>query len=215
MLVLLNEGHWVLFAMVLAAIIVSLSFHEFGHAWTAWCFGDDTAQRAGRLTLNPLAHIDPLGLLMVVFVGFGYARPVPTNPSKFRSGYADLLVSAAGPAMNLLLAVVTINSYVLAIQFGWLSIDQQGPQTFCYLLTLINMLLMLFNLLPVGALDGHYILPYFLPRRWANWYRYYNSRYGNLLLLALILLEVLPVGVPIFSTLMGVSKAMIGWIIIF
>ncbi|MEE2803062.1 MAG: site-2 protease family protein [Pseudomonadota bacterium] len=215
MLVLLNEGHWVLFAMVLAAIIVSLSFHEFGHAWTAWCFGDDTAQRAGRLTLNPLAHIDPLGLLMVVFVGFGYARPVPTNPSKFRSRYADLLVSAAGPAMNLLLAVVTINSYVLAIQFGWLSIDQQGPQTFCYLLTLINLLLMLFNLLPVGALDGHYILPYFLPRRWANWYRYYNSRYGNLLLLALILLEVLPVGVPIFSTLMGVSKAMIGWIIIF
>ena len=215
MLVLLNQGHWVLFAMVLAAIIVSLSFHEFGHAWTAWCFGDDTAQRAGRLTLNPLAHIDPLGLLMVVFVGFGYARPVPTNPSKFRSRYADLLVSAAGPAMNLLLAVVTINSYVLAIQFGWLSIDQQGPQTFCYLLTLINLLLMLFNLLPVGALDGHYILPYFLPRRWANWYRYYNSRYGNLLLLALILLEVLPVGVPIFSTLMGVSKAMIGWIIIF
>ena len=204
-----------LFAMVLAAIIVSLSFHEFGHAWTAWCFGDDTAQRAGRLTLNPLAHIDPLGLLMVVFVGFGYARPVPTNPSKFRSRYADLLVSAAGPAMNLLLAVVTINSYVLAIQFGWLSIDQQGPQTFCYLLTLINMLLMLFNLLPVGALDGHYILPYFLPRRWANWYRYYNSRYGNLLLLALILLEVLPVGVPVFSTLMNVSKAMIGWIIIF
>ncbi len=86
MLVLLNQGHWVLFAMVLAAIIVSLSFHEFGHAWTAWCFGDDTAQRAGRLTLNPLAHIDPLGLLMVAFGGFGYARTVQKNPSNIRAG---------------------------------------------------------------------------------------------------------------------------------
>ena len=69
-------------------------------------FGDDTAKRAGRLTINPLAHIDPVGLMMVIFVGFGYARPVPTDPRLFRSRYAELVVAAAGPLMNLLLAVI-------------------------------------------------------------------------------------------------------------
>ena len=80
MISLIYEGQWLLFAVILAALIISLSFHEFGHAFTALRFGDDTARRAGRLTVNPVSHIDPLGLLMVVFVGFGYAKPVPTNP---------------------------------------------------------------------------------------------------------------------------------------
>ena len=113
MINLLSQGHWALFSMLLIAIVIALSFHEFGHAWTARCFGDDTAERAGRLTLNPIADIDPVGLLMVVLVGFGYARPVPTDPRKFTSRYADLLVSAAGPGMNLLLAVVAINGLSL------------------------------------------------------------------------------------------------------
>jgi Zn-dependent protease len=72
-----------LFLLIVMALVISLSFHEWGHAFAAKLFGDDTAQRAGRLTLNPLAHIDPLGLLMVVLVGFGYAKPVPTNPRNF------------------------------------------------------------------------------------------------------------------------------------
>ena len=106
-----------------------------------------------------MAHIDPVGLLMVVLVGFGYAKPVPPDPRKFTSRYADLLVSAAGPAMNLLLAVVAINGYFLMIEFEWLSGSQAGPRVFCLYFTVLNLLLMLFNLLPIGALDGHYILP--------------------------------------------------------
>ena len=212
MITLLNEGQWALFSMVLVAIVIALSFHEFGHAWTARCFGDDTAERAGRLTLNPVAHIDPVGLLMVVFVGFGYAKPVPIDPRKFTSRYADLLVSAAGPGMILLLAGVAINGYVLMIQFGWLSLTQEDPWIFCKYFTILNLLLMLFNLLPIGALDGHYILPYFLPRSWAQRYRYYNQRYGNLLLLGLIGLSIL--GVPVVSTLFSLANTMMLWIVV-
>ena len=204
---LLQQGEWVLFAVIIAALVISLSFHEFGHAWVAKQFGDDTAERAGRLTINPRAHIDPMGLLMVVMVGFGYAKPVPTDPRRFTSRYADLLVAAAGPGMNLLLAIVTINFYVLGLKIGWIFFQQPGPYYFFSYLTLINLLLMVFNLLPIGALDGHYILPYFLPRRLAVLYRYYNHRYGNWLLLLLVLLAVF--GVPVFQSILGVSQAIL------
>ena len=204
---LLQQGEWVLFAVIIAALVISLSFHEFGHAWVAKRFGDDTAERAGRLTINPRAHIDPMGLLMVVIVGFGYAKPVPTDPRRFTSRYADLLVAAAGPGMNLLLAVVTINFYVLGLKIGWTFFQQPGPYFFFSYLALINLLLMVFNLLPIGALDGHYILPYFLPRRLASLYRYYNHHYGNWLLLSLVLLSVF--GVPVFQSILGISRAIL------
>lgn len=210
MISLLNDGQWMLFGVILVALMISLSFHEFGHAVTALRFGDDTARRAGRLTVNPVAHIDPLGLLMVVFVGFGYAKPVPTNPRLFNSRYAELWVAAAGPLMNLLLAVISVNAYLLALKWGWISLADVGPRLFFIYLAQINLLLMIFNLLPVGALDGHYILPYFLPRRLAHAYRYYNARYGNFALLALVALAIL--GVPIFSTIIGLSAGLLQWI---
>jgi len=210
MILLIHEGQWLLFGVILVALAISLSFHEFGHAFTALRFGDDTARRAGRLTVNPVAHIDPLGLLMVVFVGFGYAKPVPTNPRLFKSRYAELWVAAAGPAMNLLLAVVSVNAYLLALKWGWISLSDPGPRLFFIYLAQINLLLMIFNLLPVGALDGHYILPYLLPRRLAQAYRYYNARYGNVALLGLVALAIL--GVPIFSTVIGLSAGLLQWI---
>jgi len=196
----------------MAAIVISLSFHEYGHAWVAKRFGDDTAERAGRLTLNPLAHIDPMGLLMVVFVGFGYARPVPTDPRRFTSRYADLLVAAAGPGMNLLLAVLSINVYLLTLKAGLIGSADLGPRLFFVYLAQINLLLMVFNLLPIGALDGHYILPYFLPRRLSQAYRYYNGRYGNFVLLGLIMLAVLG-NVPIFRTIFYISEALLPLIV--
>ncbi|MDX1433401.1 MAG: site-2 protease family protein, partial [Gammaproteobacteria bacterium] len=184
--------------------------HEFGHAYVAKLYGDDTAERAGRLTLNPMSHIDPMGLLMVVVVGFGYARPVPTDPRKFTSPWADMLISAAGPGMNLLLAIVAINVYKFGLDMG---IDQfQSPATryFFLILAQVNLLLMIFNLIPIGALDGHYILPYFLPKPWAERYRYYNARYGNLLLLALIVASIM--GVPVFNYVLGLAEAVLPWI---
>ncbi len=211
----LVAGQWLEFSIILGAILLSLSFHEFGHAWVAKRFGDDTAQRAGRLTLNPISHIDPMGLMMVVFVGFGWAKPVPTDPRNFTSRYADMLVAAAGPAMNLLLAVIVVNVLVQVWPVGWyegwiLIPDEPLPKAMIYVVH-INLLLMVFNLLPIGALDGHYILPYFLPRQLSQRYRYYNHRYGNFALLGLIALSFL--GVPVVQAVWHISNILLPLIV--
>jgi Zn-dependent protease len=211
MIALLLQGQVALFTLILVAIVISRTFHEFGHALVAKLYGDDTAQRAGRLTLNPAAHIDPLGLLMVATVGFGFAKPVPTNPANFTSLWADMFVSAAGPGMNLLLAIVSINFYVLGLNAGWSVLQGEGAQTFFTYLALINLILMVFNLLPIGALDGHYILPYFLPRRLAQSYRYWNARYGNQFFIVLILLSL--VGLPVFRVIWDFGQALLPWIV--
>ncbi|MDH5750853.1 MAG: site-2 protease family protein [Deltaproteobacteria bacterium] len=213
MLDLLFNGQAPLFFLLLIALVISLSFHEFGHALLAKVYGDDTAQRMGRLTLNPLAHIDPVGLLMVVFVGFGYAKPVPTNPRNFTSRWADLWVSAAGPGMNLLLAFLAGNIMVLGLSNGWEMFQSQGVLIFMRYLTGINLLLMLFNLIPLGPLDGHYILPYFLNRRLARIYVDFNAQYGTMVLMGLFLLSF--AGIPVFRILMKAADSIIPWLIIF
>jgi len=211
MIQLLFDGQWPLFVLIVMALVISLSFHEFGHASVAYLFGDDTAQRAGRLTLNPLAHIDPVGLLMVIVAGFGYAKPVPTDPRNFRSYWADLLVSAAGPGMNLLVAAVAVNFYVLGLKSGWGFLEGQGPRFFFVYLAQINLVLMVFNLIPLGALDGHYIMPYLLPRRLAIRYAEFNMRYGNLALMSLILLGIM--GIPVFRFVLSIGAALLPFIV--
>lgn len=208
---LLFQGQTVLFVSILAAIVISLTFHEYGHAVTAKLYGDDTAQRAGRLTLNPIAHIDPMGLLMVALIGFGYAKPVPTNPNNFKSFWADMFVSAAGPGMNLLIAVVSINFFALGVVNGWSITQGENARSFFVFLASINLILMLFNLIPIGALDGHYILPYFLPKKLADTYRYWNQRYGNMFLLGLIMLSI--IGIPIFRYVWQLGNALLPMII--
>ena len=207
MIYLVYQGEILLFTLLIVALIASLSFHEFGHALVAKLHGDDTAERAGRLTLNPVAHIDLVGLLMVIMVGFGYAKPVPTDPRNFRSKRSDLWVAAAGPAMNLVLAVVVWNVFLLLRGAGADAAFAPGTETFAFLLVQVNLLLMIFNLIPLGPLDGHYILPHFLPADAARAYRYYNARYGVYALLGLILLGIL--GVPVFSYVMSVASALL------
>lgn len=210
MLQLLYSGQYIIFATILVSIIFSLTLHEYGHASSAKLLGDDTAQRNGRLTLNPLAHIDPVGLLMVVLVGVGYAKPVPTNPRNMRYAWGSAAVAAAGPLMNLLLAILTIN----ILQFFYLSnsFDLSGPQIlFLSFMAQINLLLMLFNLIPFGPLDGHYIMSWVLPQHLRQRYDYYNGRYGAQLFLILILLTIF--GVPIFSFLMDFSQALIPYLV--
>ena len=211
MIQLLIQQQFALFILIMIALIISLTFHEYGHAIVAKWYGDDTAQKAGRLTLNPVAHIDAGGLLMVVVVGFGYAKPVPTNPANFSSRWATLWVSAAGPAMNLLVAIISINLYILGLEAGWALFEGQGPQFFFTYLALINLLLMLFNLIPIGPLDGHYILPYFLPRSLAIRYLYYNQRYGVYALFALIALSL--IGVPIFRMVWNIGESLLPFIV--
>lgn len=199
--------------MLIGAIILSLSCHEFGHAWMAKKHGDNTAEMLGRLTLNPVAHIDPMGLLMVMLIGFGYAKPVPTNPRNFRSKTSDLWIAAAGPLMNLILAIIAANILALGLKFDVAVFTYPQVQYFFFILTTINLMLMIFNLIPLGPLDGHYILPHFLPDGLAHTYRQLNSQYGTWVFLGLVLLSF--AGIPIFSYMLDLSRAIIPWITIF
>ncbi|MDH5432306.1 MAG: site-2 protease family protein [Gammaproteobacteria bacterium] len=213
MIKLLFDGQVNLFIIYLIAIIISLTFHEFGHALVAKIYGDDTPQRMGRLTLNPVPHIDPMGLLMVAVIGFGYARPVQTNPRNYNSRYAPLWIAAAGPGMNLLLAFICINLQVGAWFFGIDALLGAGPQKFLQFMAFINLLLMLFNLLPIGPLDGHYILPYFMQRENAIKYDRWNAQYGHLVFLSLVVLSLM--GLPIFTFLLDVAGYIASYLIIF
>ena len=213
MIQLILNQQYLLFILIAFALIFSLTFHEYGHGKVASMIGDDTAKRAGRLTLNPIPHIDPLGLLMVLLIGIGYAKPVPTDPRKFNTRWGILMVAAAGPGMNLLLAIVTINLYALGLKAGIGLFQTDVAYFFFTYLALINMLLMLFNLLPIGPLDGSYILPYVLPRDTARKYIQLNQRYGTYALLALIALNFL--GVPVFATIWQIGEFMLSIILIF
>ena len=165
-------------------LVVAFSVHEFAHAWSADYFGDRTPRSMGRLTLNPLVHLDPLGSLMLVLVGFGWARPVLVNPFvlRQRSEAAPMLVALAGPASNFMMALAA----AIPVQAGLINVGATG---FVPLLVqefvLINLLLMLFNLIPVAPLDGEKILTYFLPPAGQAFFDRIRP-YGSMILLALI-----------------------------
>lgn len=207
MIQLLFQQQYMLFVLIAFALVFSLTFHEFGHAKAASLIGDDTAEKAGRLTLNPIPHIDPLGLMMVLLIGIGYAKPVPADARNFNTRWGMLLVAAAGPAMNLLLAVVVFNVYLTGLELNWGLFEGEIAKFFFTYLALINLLLMLFNLLPIGPLDGSYILPYTLPRHVAIQYLQINQRYGSYALLFLIALNFM--GVPVFETLWMLGESML------
>lgn len=209
MLPLLLNGQYALFGILLLTIILSLSLHEFGHAKAATLLGDDTARRMGRLTMNPVAHIDPMGLLMVVFVGFGYAKPVPFNPRNITQPWSRAVVAAAGPGMNLLIAIVSINLLAFAAHSSTIDISHQGVQTLL-ILARINLLLMLFNLLPLGPLDGHYIMSWLLPPDLGRKYDDFNGRHGAQIFLVLIVLSV--AGLPVFRFLSSFADQLLPFI---
>ncbi|MEZ5504931.1 MAG: site-2 protease family protein [Gammaproteobacteria bacterium] len=211
MLTLLLNGQIAVFGILLLAIIFSLSLHEYGHARAATWLGDDTARLAGRLTVNPASHIDPLGLLMVVLVGFGYARQVPFNPRKMHQPWARAAVAAAGPGMNFLIAVVAVNLLALGAQSTGLDLTREAVMTLT-ILAQINLLLMLFNLLPLGPLDGHYIMSWLLPPDLGRRYDYFNARHGTQVFLVLIVLSV--VGVPVFRFLSAFASSIMPYLVI-
>ncbi len=209
MIALLLAGEVSLFVTLLAAIILSLSLHEFGHAQMATWLGDDTPRRQGRLTINPIAHIDPIGLLMVIMIGFGYAKPVQFDGRHVRQKWGTAAVAAAGPAMNLLLAILAINFLAWCQLGNGPAISDNGFAALA-ILAQINLLLMLFNLLPLGPLDGHYIMSWLLPSK-ARWqYDTFNARYGTYLFLGLIVLSFL--GIPVFRFLMDFSARLVPFI---
>lgn len=155
------------FVYLAITLVVALTVHEFAHAWTAFQLGDDTARLAGRLTLNPLKHLDPLGTIIMLAVGFGWAKPVPFDPYAVtrRSPAGIMMVAAAGPLSNLLLAIVAS----IPFQTGLFDTVVAGEGMLFYMASFlftfirINLVLLFFNLIPVAPLDGEKVLTYFLP----------------------------------------------------
>lgn len=179
------------------AIIVAITVHEFSHALVATLQGDNTAQLEGRVSLNPLSHLDPVGFIALILVGFGWGKPVPFNPYNLKSKrWGTALVSLAGPGSNLAGAIVFGIVLRLVLQFGHIANDSLLI-SFLTLLVHFNIILMLFNLIPVPPLDGSKLLT-LLPRRFDNLVETLN-RYGFVILIAIIL-----IGQPVLARIFGV-----------
>jgi Zn-dependent protease len=166
--------------LLLVPLVLSLSVHEWAHAFSAYRLGDDTAERQGRMTLDPLAHIDMVGTLLLPLLGipFGWAKPVPVNPMRFRRSISMrmgmVLTSVAGPASNLVLALLGAVLYGLLIRFAP-SVVARGSavDVLCMYLVQVNIALAVFNVLPIPPLDGGRIVDGFVPPRWEDaWHRY-------------------------------------------
>jgi Zn-dependent protease len=173
-------------------ILLALTFHEFAHAFMANMYGDDTAKQSGRLTLNPLRHLDPLGTIMIFLVHFGWAKPVPVNPHRLKNPKKDMLwISAAGPLANMALALFSgILLRLIATVGAPDHYSMTGLLVFMLILSLkINLALAIFNLLPIAHLDGSKILFGLLPYKHENKiYIYFLERYGPFILIGLIIL---------------------------
>lgn len=183
----------------LPAIVIALSFHEFMHGAVAYALGDPTAKNAGRLTLNPIKHFDPIGLLMMVVFHFGWARPVPINSAYFRRPKLGIvLTSLAGPLANFLLGFLSLNLYFVFELFGagMPAALQTVLCEFFAILASYNISLGLFNLIPIPPLDGSKVLYAVLPQRAYYTLLRYES-YGMLLLIVLMFFNILT---PVLTT---------------
>jgi len=190
MLAFLFQNNLGLLPFIAPPLLLSLTLHEYAHARVALAFGDPTALRAGRVTLNPLKHLDPLGTIMLFIVGFGWAKPVPVNPFNLHPrGLGDFMVSLAGPLTNLALAIIA--GCLMKI---FLATPAVAPESHIAKLLVtalfftmgINLVLFTFNLIPLYPLDGHHMLREVLPSHLREGFMRWQLRFGRWGLLALL-----------------------------
>jgi Zn-dependent protease len=198
-------------------LMVAFTFHEFAHAAVATALGDSTPRVNGRLTLNPIAHLDIFGTITLLFAGFGWAKPVPVNPYAVnrKTSAGMMLVSLAGPATNLVLGTLA----AIPLRFGWVPLTATTspllPSASDFLLEFlfINLALFFFNLLPLAPLDGEKVITFFLPDHWAEFFDRIRP-YSPLILLGIIF--VLPmfgidlINILIRRPLMSLATFLIG-----
>jgi Zn-dependent protease len=195
---------WIITYVLL--LIASVAFHEFGHAFVADRLGDDTPSRQGRVTLNPLAHADPIGTLLLPFVsavfsaaagggpgGFGWGKPVQTNPLRYTRRFSmatgQVFVAIAGPLMNVLLAVLFATTHAVLVHFDVLAPSSPFHQVLA-VAVLMNFSLFFFNLIPVPPLDGGWVARRFMPTRYAKSYESF-AVYGPFVIMAIVVIPTL------------------------
>lgn len=188
---------------VAITLMIAFSVHEFAHAFVAYKFGDPTAKNQGRLTLNPLKHLDPFGTILILIAGFGWARPVPVNRFFFKNPkLAGILVSLAGPISNLLLAIVAFILWYGALSSGIASALPSYVPEFLNLFIKLNCVLFVFNLLPFPPLDGYRIIEDLAPADIrAKMTRY--EQYGSVIFLIIVITPLDQYTIqPIFNVLL-------------
>jgi Zn-dependent protease len=190
----------------LLGLVIGITVHEASHATSAYLLGDDTAYRDGRVTLNPVSHLDLLGSLMLLMAGFGWGRPTPVVPSKLRGGvFGPVAVALAGPASNLLIVALSAVLYLLP------PFRDQGGYLFILvvMLAFTNALLFVFNLIPIPPLDGSKVIFPFLPRALDGFVAFMNQ-YGPMILLGLILVSFLT-NLPVFNILLAPVRPLLNF----
>ena len=199
----------IFFGALVTALVVGISFHEFSHAYIADSMGDSLPRSRGRVTLNPLAHLDPAGTIFLFLVGFGWGKPVPVNPNVSNNPKAMMaIVAGAGPVSNFLVAALaglplqlglvpwlspfnfTVLDHFFSVGFGF----DEYLGLYLSAIVVISIILGVFNLLPIFPLDGHRVIPAFLTDQAAHSYMQFQNRYGFFILIALIALPFLTGG---------------------
>ncbi|MHB8574395.1 MAG: site-2 protease family protein [Dehalococcoidia bacterium] len=207
------RGFFTLFIALVIAFIIGIAFHEFSHALSAYLLGDTTAQSMGRLTLNPIAHLDPAGTVLLLLAGFGWGKPTPVNPYKLRNGpkAGMAIVSAAGPISNFLMAFL----FSLPLKFGNLQFGRvrfdgtyinwnlgNYAALLLFYVVFINVVLGLFNLLPIAPLDGAKIASGIFPGELGAFFRRMEP-YGPGILMVLFALSWLSPQLSVFNRVIG------------
>ncbi|MBR5095182.1 MAG: site-2 protease family protein [Oscillospiraceae bacterium] len=195
------SGLWDILLRVIPALIC-ITLHELSHGLVAYALGDDTAKRAGRLTLDPLKHLDPMGLLMMVIFRFGYAKPVPVDMRKFRDPRSGMALTAlAGPVSNVLIAAIFLFLYGLLTPLLYQGAVGSYVLKMLFYTAELSLVLAIFNLIPIPPLDGSKVLFSLLPdRAYMGLMRY--ERYGTILMIALVM----------FGALNGFLSTAISWV---
>jgi Zn-dependent protease len=193
------------FIAFVIAIVLGITVHEFMHAYAAHRLGDDTARLLGRLSLNPMAHLDPFGTLLLVLAGFGYGKPVPFNESRLRTTLGVTFVALAGPLANIALAALC----AIPLRFGSASAFGGAYEEILGAIVLWNCVLAIFNLIPIPPLDGANVVYGLLPPRQQYSWRTYQQ-YGPFLLLAILLLAPRVLSTLVFGPALAIARFLVG-----
>jgi Zn-dependent protease len=193
------------FIAFIIAIVLGITVHEFMHAYAAHRLGDDTARLLGRLSLNPLAHLDPFGTLLLVLAGFGYGKPVPFNESRLRTTLGVTVVALAGPFANLVLAALC----AIPLRFSAASLLGGAYEEVLSAIVIWNCVLAIFNLVPIPPLDGANVVYGLLPPRQQYSWRTYQQ-YGPFLLLFILLLAPQILSALVFGPALSLARFLLG-----